>query len=559
MVGHVDAMVASPSPVVEAPACAPVIDVVLPVYNEQAALGPSVERLHGHLSDAFPFTWRITIADNASTDRTAQIAAGLAATLPHVRVVRLDAKGRGRALRTAWTTSDAAVLAYMDIDLSTDLAALLPLVAPLVSGHSDIAIGSRLAVGSRTVRGPQREAISRAYNRLIRCFFHNRFRDAQCGFKALRADVASRLLPEVVDQAWFFDTELLLLAEHNGLRIAEVPVDWVDDPHSSVDIVRTATEDLKGLARVARRFWWGDGLVDLAEGQRRPTPVGTGGEIVTFAKVGVLSTVAALGLFLVLRDPLGSMTANVVALAATAGLNTAANRRWTFGLRGRVGRARMWRRASAVHCSGLVITTAALAVAQAVDGGSLGTELILLSAASAVSTGLRVLLMPAWVLSRRASPSAPTLRGSRPPLLRRLPVLPVSRALAVSAITTAWSAAVLGVLSYEHVMAAGWANVVSTLAGIAPSYVLNRRWVWGRTDPSNIAREVAPFVGLCLLALAVSTGAVWAADRWARAAELSATPRTAVVLAASVGSFTALWCAQFLLSRTLFTASRKDS
>jgi putative flippase GtrA len=294
------------------------------------------------------------------------------------------------------------VLAYMDIDLSTDLAALLPLVAPLVSGHSDIAIGSRLAAGARTVRGPKREAISRVYNRLIRLLFSNRFRDAQCGFKALRADVARRLLPEVADQEWFFDTELLLLAEHNGLRIAEVPVDWVDDPDSSVHIVRTATEDLKGLARVARRFWLGDGIVDLAEGQRRPMPVGTGGEIVTFAAVGALSTVAALGLFLLLRGPLGSITANVVALAATAALNTAANRRWTFGLRGRGGRARMWRRACVVHLSGVFITTAALAIAQAVDGGSLGTELALLFVASAISTGLRFLLMPAWVFSHES-------------------------------------------------------------------------------------------------------------------------------------------------------------
>jgi putative flippase GtrA len=378
------------------------VDIVLPVYNEQAALGPSVERLFDHLSKDFPFTWRITIADNASTDRTAEIAESLAVTLPHVRVVRLDAKGRGRALRTAWLTSDAAVLAYMDIDLSTDLAALLPLVAPLVSGHSDIAIGSRLAAGARTVRGPKREAISRVYNRLIRLLFSNRFRDAQCGFKALRADVARRLLPEVADQEWFFDTELLLLAEHNGLRIAEVPVDWVDDPDSSVHIVRTATEDLKGLARVARRFWLGDGIVDLAEGQRRPMPVGTGGEIVTFAAVGALSTVAALGLFLLLRGPLGSITANVVALAATAALNTAANRRWTFGLRGRGGRARMWRRACVVHLSGVFITTAALAIAQAVDGGSLGTELALLFVASAISTGLRFLLMPAWVFSHES-------------------------------------------------------------------------------------------------------------------------------------------------------------
>jgi putative flippase GtrA len=147
----------------------------------------------------------------------------------------------------------------------------------------------------------------------------------------------------------------------------------------------------------------------------------------------------------------------------------------------------------------------------------------------------------------------------RPKLLRRLPIVRISRSLTVSVITTLWSAAILGLLSHRHLMAAGWANIVATLAGIGPSYILNRRWVWGRTGRSNIAREIAPFVGMCLLSLTASTGAVWLADRWAQSAALGATPRTLVVLTANVGSFTALWCAQFLLSRTLFTSPRKGS
>ena len=146
-------------------------------------------------------------------------------------------KGRGRALRAAWTASDAQVLAYCDVDLSTDLAALLPLVAPLISGHSDLAIGTRLARDSRVVRGAKREFISRCYNLILRGTLAARFSDAQCGFKAIRGDVAQRLLPLVEDTGWFFDTELLVLAERAGLRIHEVPVDWVDDPDSSVDIV----------------------------------------------------------------------------------------------------------------------------------------------------------------------------------------------------------------------------------------------------------------------------------------------------------------------------------
>ena len=228
------------------------VEVVLPVFNEQDDLEWSVRRLRTYLDGSFPFSAVVTIADNASTDTTWQIASELAGQISGVRAVHLDAKGRGRALRATWLASEADVVAYMDVDLATDLRALMPLVAPLLSGHSDMAIGSRLAHGARVVRGPKREIISRAYNLLIRATLHSRFSDAQCGFKAVRADVARSLVPLVVDDAWFFDTELLALAERNGLRIHEVPVDWVDDPDSRVDILRTATDDLKGIWRLLR-------------------------------------------------------------------------------------------------------------------------------------------------------------------------------------------------------------------------------------------------------------------------------------------------------------------
>ncbi|TWP52104.1 glycosyltransferase family 2 protein [Lentzea tibetensis] len=231
---------------------APTLDVVIPVYNEQRDLENSVRRLRAELPMTFPHPFRITIADNASTDETTGIADRLAAELPDVRCVRLERKGRGGALSTVWGASDAHVLAYMDVDLSTDLRAVQPLVAPLLSGHSDLSIGSRLAVGARVTRGMKREVISRCYNVLVRGSLNVRFTDAQCGFKAIRADVARGLLPHVRDTNWFFDTELLVLAERAGLRIHEVPVDWVDDPNSSVDIVATAMEDLRGIARLRK-------------------------------------------------------------------------------------------------------------------------------------------------------------------------------------------------------------------------------------------------------------------------------------------------------------------
>src|SRR5262245_45616226 len=285
------------------------VDVVVPVFNEQDDLQRSVRALHRYLSTQFPFSWRIVIADNASTDATPAIALALAAELQGVEVLRLGRKGRGHALREAWLRSDAQVVCYMDVDLSTDLRGLLPLVAPLLSGHSDVAIGSRLARGARVVRGPKRELISRAYNRLLHAVLRAHFSDAQCGFKAARTDAARTLLPDVRDDGWFFDTELLMLAQRRGLRIHEVPVDWVDDPDSRVDIVRTAIDDLRGVARLA-----------------------FAGQIARFVFVGVVSTVAFALLYLLLRGPLGAGGANALALAITAVGNTAANRRLTFGM-----------------------------------------------------------------------------------------------------------------------------------------------------------------------------------------------------------------------------------
>ena len=268
---------------------APVLDVVIPVYNEEVDLGLCVRRLHSYLRAGFPFTARITIADNASTDATLAVAELLAAELDGVQVLHLDAKGRGRALRTAWEGSDAAVVAYMDVDLSTDLNALLPLIAPLVSGHSDLAIGTRLDSSSRVVRGPKREIISRCYNLLLKTTLRAGFSDAQCGFKAVRTEVARELLPLVRDGEWFFDTELLVLAERAGLRIHEVPVDWIDDPDSRVDIIDTARKDLRGIWRLTRALTTGALPVDelRAAVGREPlvagVPLGMVGQLVRFA------------------------------------------------------------------------------------------------------------------------------------------------------------------------------------------------------------------------------------------------------------------------------------
>ncbi|WP_406814389.1 glycosyltransferase [Mycobacterium sp. M23085] len=387
----------------------PVVEIVIPVYNEQGGLANSIHRLHEYLNDEFPFTFRITIADNASVDATPAIAAELADELMEVRVVRLEKKGRGRALHAVWSISDARVLAYMDVDLSTDLAALAPLVAPLVSGHSDLAIGTRLARGSRVVRGAKREIISRCYNLILRSALSAQFSDAQCGFKAIRADVADRLLPHVVDTGWFFDTELLVLAERSGLRIHEVPVDWVDDPDSRVDIVATALADLKGIVRLIKGF--GNGEIPVQAigaqfGDRANAPRSLLNQCVRFATIGMFSTLTYLLLFLLLR-PMGAQGANLVALLLTAIANTAANRHFTFGVRGA-------RRVVKHHFEGLVVfgiglglTSGSLAVLHTLGEAAHDVELLVLVTANLVATVLRFILLRGWVFHpRRAGRSS---------------------------------------------------------------------------------------------------------------------------------------------------------
>jgi glycosyltransferase involved in cell wall biosynthesis len=230
----------------------PVVEIVIPVYNEQRALAMSVRKLHRYMKREFTFAFRITVADNASVDRTLAVARELADELAEVDVLHLDQKGRGRALRAAWTRSDAIVVAYMDVDLSTELSALPGLLVPLLQRRADVAIGSRLAPGSDVTRGIKRELISRSYNILLRASLGVRFSDAQCGFKAVRRELVAALLERVEDDEWFFDTELLYQAERCKLSIHEVPVRWVDDPDSRVQIVATARQDLRGIKRLRR-------------------------------------------------------------------------------------------------------------------------------------------------------------------------------------------------------------------------------------------------------------------------------------------------------------------
>lgn len=370
------------------------LEVVIPVLNEQGALAQSLRRLHEYLTATFAADeWQITIVDNGSTDSTPQIAQALASDLPSVRLLSLTQRGRGLALRTAWSQSEADVLCYMDVDLSTDLRALPPLIAPLLSGHSDLAIGTRLAGGSRIERGAKRELISRAYNKLLKVTLAARFSDAQCGFKAITRDAAQSLLPAVQDNGWFFDTELLMAAQRTGMRIHEVPVDWIDDKDTRVQIVPTAVGDLRGIARL------------LASAR-----------LTRFLAIGVISTIAYAVLYLLMRPGLGAGGANAAALAITAVANTQANRALTFGIRGRRGLLRQHTMGAGVYVLTLGLTAGALSLLHLADTTpARWLELSVLIAASVCATATRFALLRSWVFAHRTLGFGRRVRALAPP------------------------------------------------------------------------------------------------------------------------------------------------
>jgi glycosyltransferase involved in cell wall biosynthesis len=234
------------------------VDVVVPVYNEERALPESIPVLRNFLtSSSFPYEWRIVIADNASIDSTPAVGQEIAdGSDGQVAYVRIEAKGRGRALKRTWLESPKDIVSYMDVDLSTGLDAFTPLIRAIAEEGYDVAIGSRLAAQARIKRSLKRRTLTRGYNTLIKAVFQTRFSDAQCGFKAVSRAAAQRIIPLIEDNNWFFDTELLIIAEKMGYRVKDVAVKWVEDLDTRVNIAATVTEDLRGLARLFRSRPW---------------------------------------------------------------------------------------------------------------------------------------------------------------------------------------------------------------------------------------------------------------------------------------------------------------
>jgi putative flippase GtrA len=382
---------------------------VVPVYNEAHQLAERINALRTFLDRSFPFSALVTIVDNGSTDGTALVARRLAASVDGVQAQILTRKGRGYALRCAWEVSTAEVVAYMDVDLSTSLNGLMPLVASVLSGHGDVAVGTRLARGARVVRGPKRELISRAYSLLVRTSLHSRLTDFQCGFKALRRERALELLPLVEDDAWFFDTELLVTAERLGMRITELPVDWVDDPDSRVHLLSTAAEDLKGVWRISH----GSALRQVRHLRRAAGPLSdqaTADQLLSFAGVGLLSTLSYLLLFALGSKTFGFLIANAVALGLCTLVNTALHRtlassRADDGVSD--GRRRHFLATTgALYAVSLTGTTIALLVAAALGARSLSAALIAVMLANAAASLVRFALLRGWAF--RPWPRQPT-------------------------------------------------------------------------------------------------------------------------------------------------------
>jgi len=236
----------------------PTVEITIPVYNEEVELTKHIEKLSAFCrKNLEAYDWNITIADNASSDNTPIIAATLAKKDPHVTFFRLEEKGRGRAIKRVWSQSNADYCTYMDLDLSTDLVHLPKIIHALENGY-DIAIGSRLAKGAKVEgRTLLREITSRTLNFFfIQAFFQTHFTDAQCGFKGVTKHVVEELLPHILDNDWFFDGELLIVAEKSGYKIHEEPVHWVDNPGSTVRLYSTIIGDLKVMKRLIKTHPW---------------------------------------------------------------------------------------------------------------------------------------------------------------------------------------------------------------------------------------------------------------------------------------------------------------
>jgi putative flippase GtrA len=359
------------------------VDIVVPVTTHQRDLELMIIRLHSFLAAEFPFAAQVTIATAGPSERTWTTARRLAGLFAEVSAVRTGATSRGPALRAVWAGSDADVLAYLDPDLSIDLAALLPLIEPLVAGTADVAVGTRLEPGAGPQRRARREVTSCGYSLLLQAGLDTGLADAQCGFKAITRDCARDLLPLTSDGNWFFDSELIALARRAGLRVHEVAVNEPAGPGRSPGPGHSAGRPGTRRNQAARRL---------------------GEPLTAFAAIGLASTLVYAACFLALRQVMPVQAANAASLLVTAVANTAANRRFTFGIGGRAAALRHQLRGLIAFAAGLALTAGSLAILQAADHqAGRGSELAVVIAASSAAMLLRFGLYSNWVFEGNAA------------------------------------------------------------------------------------------------------------------------------------------------------------
>ncbi|WP_344836657.1 GtrA family protein [Nonomuraea dietziae] len=382
------------------------VEVVVPVHNEQRALRASIERLHGYLAGSFPYGFRITIADNASSDTTWQIAQELCRVPPGGErrppggegAGTGAAAGCGRPARPTWSATWTSTCPPTSTPSS-------PLVAPLLSGHSDLAIGTRLVRTANVVRGPKREFLSRTYNLLLRGVMGAGFSDAQCGFKAARTEIAQALLPLSRTRSGSSTPSCCSWPSGTACASTRWPVDWVDDLGQQGRHRQDGRRRLRvhGPGWPARRCRARPTCPCPRASSRRGCPRAWRGSCPASWSSGIVSTLSYLLLYSLLRLVAPAYVANAVALFVTAVANTAANRRFTFGVKGSAGAIRHQVEGLIAFLVGLALTTGGLALLP--SGAPHRVELVAVIVANGLATLVRFLLLRVWVFNpdRRSS------------------------------------------------------------------------------------------------------------------------------------------------------------
>lgn len=233
---------------------APSVTIVIPVYNEEEIIAGTLDTLLSFLKRTeFPYPYRITVVDNASTDRTARMVTEFAAYNPETTLLKLAEKGKGRAVRAGWAQEKGGILAFMDADLSSDIGAFKALVDAIANGSADLSIGNRLGKNSKIVSTKKfRKIVSRIYNALVRAFLWTGIDDHQCGFKALSFETFTMLAPKLTETEFFLDTELIALVRKQGLSIHQEDIVWIDSATSKVSLF---SDSLKMFLSVVRLSW----------------------------------------------------------------------------------------------------------------------------------------------------------------------------------------------------------------------------------------------------------------------------------------------------------------